>query len=460
MADVLVEARHLKKYFPLTGGVFRKVIGKVHAVDDVSFKIYRGETLGVVGESGCGKTTLGRTILRLLEPTAGQIFFEGRDITHLRGKELRELRREMQIVFQDPMASLDPRITIKNSVGEPLVVNGIARGPKMREMVLSLLQKVGLNEDHLNRFPHEFSGGQRQRICIARALALNPKFVVMDEPTSSTDVSVQAQTLNLMKDLQDEFKLTYMFISHNLSVVKHMSDRIAVMYLGKLVETGPTEEVFEKYLDEMRPQLLLEQGDRQLIPLEKLRRAPARAAILFELLSPLGFSPATTGHILKALDSTPGRQFFSPTHRLLKDRDFLIITPLSGEEGQERRYYIEEGMTGLSEPLRLRLTAFERDDTFVIPRDPAVAVIDYDKLSWPLVLRHWQPGDYFRPLGMEGMKKLSDFFIDEKVPRDEKEKIWLITEGDRIVWIPGMRLDDRYKITDDTKKILQIEWLR
>ncbi|MHA1770351.1 MAG: ABC transporter ATP-binding protein [Candidatus Thorarchaeota archaeon] len=247
MPETLVEVQNLKKYFPLTGGVFRKVVGKVHAVDDVSFKIYSGETLGVVGESGCGKTTLGRTILRLLEPTSGKIFFEGHDITHLKGRDLRLLRRQMQIVFQDPMASLDPRITIKNSVGEPLLVNGIARGPKMRDMVLSLLEKVGLTEDHLNRFPHEFSGGQRQRICIARALALNPKFVVMDEPTSSTDVSVQAQTLNLMKDLQDEFGLTYMFISHNLSVVKHMSDRVAVMYLGKLVELNPTD-IFAKPL--------------------------------------------------------------------------------------------------------------------------------------------------------------------------------------------------------------------
>ncbi|MCF2136517.1 MAG: ABC transporter ATP-binding protein [Candidatus Thorarchaeota archaeon] len=247
MPETLVEVQNLKKYFPLTGGVFRKVVGKVHAVDDVSFEIYRGETLGVVGESGCGKTTLGRTILRLLEPTDGKIFFEGQDITHLKGRDLRLLRRQMQIVFQDPMASLDPRITIKNSVGEPLLVNGIARGPKMRDMVLGLLEKVGLTEDHLNRFPHEFSGGQRQRICIARALALNPKFVVMDEPTSSTDVSVQAQTLNLMKDLQDEFGLTYMFISHNLSVVKHMSDRVAVMYLGKLVELNPID-IFAKPL--------------------------------------------------------------------------------------------------------------------------------------------------------------------------------------------------------------------
>ena len=239
MTEPLVEIENLKKYFPLTGGVFRKVVGKVHAVDDVSLDIREGETVGIVGESGCGKTTLGRTVLKLLNPTDGKIHFQGQDITELKGTALREIRRQMQIVFQDPMASLDPRVTIKNSVGEPLIVNKIARGPLLRNKVLELLQAVGLNEDHLNRFPHEFSGGQRQRICIARALALNPKFVVMDEPTSSTDVSVQAQTLNLMKDLQKDFKLTYMFISHNLSVVKHMSDRIAVMYLGKILELTP-----------------------------------------------------------------------------------------------------------------------------------------------------------------------------------------------------------------------------
>ncbi|MGV9169128.1 MAG: ABC transporter ATP-binding protein [Promethearchaeia archaeon] len=241
MTETLIEVEDLEKYFPLTGGVFRSVVGQVHAVDGVSFEIKKGETMGLVGESGCGKTTLGRTMLRLIEPTGGKIMFQGEDITHISGRDLRKLRSKMGIVFQDPMASLDPRVTIKNSVGEPLVVNGIARGPKMRDMVLELLRKVGLTEDHLNRFPHEFSGGQRQRICIARALALNPDFIVMDEPTSSTDVSVQAQSLNLMKDLQKEFDLTYMFISHDLSVVKHMSDRIAVMYLGQIVELTPRD---------------------------------------------------------------------------------------------------------------------------------------------------------------------------------------------------------------------------
>lgn len=241
MTETLIEVEDLEKYFPLTGGVFRSVVGQVHAVDGVSFEIKKGETMGLVGESGCGKTTLGRTMLRLIEPTGGKIIFQGEDITHISGRDLRKLRSKMGIVFQDPMASLDPRVTIKNSVGEPLVVNGIARGPKMRDMVLELLRKVGLTEDHLNRFPHEFSGGQRQRICIARALALNPDFIVMDEPTSSTDVSVQAQSLNLMKDLQKEFDLTYMFISHDLSVVKHMSDRIAVMYLGQIVELTPRD---------------------------------------------------------------------------------------------------------------------------------------------------------------------------------------------------------------------------
>ncbi|RDE13209.1 MAG: peptide ABC transporter substrate-binding protein [Candidatus Thorarchaeota archaeon] len=248
-ANILIEVKNLKKYYPLSGGVFRKVVGYVRAVDDISFDIYKGETLGLVGESGCGKTTAGRTILRLVPATAGEIFFEGEDINKMSRGDLHRLRRNMSIIFQDPMASLDPRLTIKNAVGEPLLVNGIARGHRLRNMVLELLEKVGLSEDHLNRFPHEFSGGQRQRVCIARALALRPKFVVMDEPTSSTDVSVQAQTLNLMKDLQQEFDLTYLFISHNLSVVKHMSDRVAVMYLGKIVELTPTD-IFE---DAMHP---------------------------------------------------------------------------------------------------------------------------------------------------------------------------------------------------------------
>jgi len=246
--ETLLEVNDLKKHFPIRGGVLSRTVGYVYAVDGVSFKIKKGETLGLVGESGCGKTTVGRCILRLIEPTSGGILFEGTDITKIDDKHMAKVRPRMQIVFQDPYASLNPRMTIKDIVGEPMLVNGIAKGLELRQRVLELLLMVGLTEDHMNRFPHEFSGGQRQRIGVARALALNPEFIVLDEPTSSLDVSVQAQTLNMLQDLQKKLGLTYLFISHNLSVIKHMSDKIAVMYLGKIVEIAPKAELFKSQL--------------------------------------------------------------------------------------------------------------------------------------------------------------------------------------------------------------------
>jgi len=248
MTEALLEVKGLKKHFPIQGGVISRTVGYVYAVDGVTFDVRKGETLGLVGESGCGKTTVGRCVLRLLEPTTGEVLFENRDILTLNDKQMRKLRANMQIVFQDPYASLNPRWTIKNIVGEPLLVNKIARGEELRSRVLELLKRVGLSEDHMSRFAHEFSGGQRQRIGIARALALNPKFIVLDEPTSSLDVSVQAQTLNIIRNLQHDLGLTYLFISHNLSVIKHMSDRIAVMYLGKIVELAPKQELFKRQL--------------------------------------------------------------------------------------------------------------------------------------------------------------------------------------------------------------------
>ena len=243
--DPLIEVRHVKKYFPIRKGLLQREVGRVHAVDDVTFAVAEGETLGLVGESGCGKSTLGRTIVRLLEPTDGEVRFQGKDISTLRTRALRPLRREMQMVFQDPYASLNPRKRVGSIIGTPLKIHGVEKG-KRRQRVQELLETVGLSPEHYNRFPHEFSGGQRQRIGVARALALNPKLIVADEPVSALDVSIQSQMLNLLADLQRELKLTYIFIAHDLGVVRHVSNRIAVMYLGKLVELSPAEDLYQR----------------------------------------------------------------------------------------------------------------------------------------------------------------------------------------------------------------------
>ncbi len=233
----LVEVRNLKKYFPITRGVvFQRRIGDIKAVDDVNFVIYKGETLGLVGESGSGKTTIGRTILRLHEPSGGEVEFDGKDLLALEPEEMRAMRRRMQMIFQDPYASLNPRMTIGTIVGEPLEVHDGLKGDEKNERISELLELVGINPGLVNRYPHEFSGGQRQRIGVARALALNPDLIVCDEPIASLDVSIQAQVVNLLKELQDEFQLTYLFIAHDLSMVRHISDRMAVMYLGKFME--------------------------------------------------------------------------------------------------------------------------------------------------------------------------------------------------------------------------------
>ncbi|MGG1441225.1 dipeptide ABC transporter ATP-binding protein [Brevibacillus laterosporus] len=244
MVEDLLVVNRLKKYYPITGGVFAKEIGAVKAVDDVSFHVKRGETLGLVGESGCGKSTTGRSILRLIEPTSGEVLFEGKDVARMKREEVREIRKDMQIIFQDPFASLNPRHTVGKILEEPLIVHGVNSSKERSKRVHELLEVVGLSTYHAGRYPHQFSGGQRQRIGIARALILNPKLIVADEPVSALDVSVQSQVLNLMQDLQKEYNLTYLFIAHDLSVVRHISDRVGVMYLGRIAEIADKDQLY------------------------------------------------------------------------------------------------------------------------------------------------------------------------------------------------------------------------
>ncbi len=241
----LLKVEGLKKYFPIFSGFFSKVTGQVKAVDNISFSVKAGETVGMVGESGCGKTTAGRSIIRLIEPTEGKILFKGQDLMSLKGKELKNMRRNMQIIFQDPYSSLNPRKTILEIVGEALETHNIAKGSEKEDIVAGLMSKVGLSPKYINRYPHEFSGGQRQRVGVARAIALKPSLIICDEPVSALDVSIQAQVINLLIDLREEMNLSYIFVAHDLSVVKHISHRIIVMYLGRIVEMAPTEQLFD-----------------------------------------------------------------------------------------------------------------------------------------------------------------------------------------------------------------------
>ncbi|WP_102716264.1 dipeptide ABC transporter ATP-binding protein [Paenibacillus castaneae] len=288
--ETLIEIRNLKKYFPVKGGVLKRTIGYVKAVDDVSFDIYKGETLGIVGESGSGKSTLGRLLIRLLDPTGGQIRFQDADISAISQRAMRKYRRDMQMVFQDPYSSLNPRMSVGELIAEPMLVQKTVAKSDRNERVIELLGKVGLPPEAASKYPHEFSGGQRQRIGIARALAIYPKFVIGDEPVSALDVSVQSQVLNLMDDLQDEFKLTYLFIAHDLSVVKHISDRVGVMYLGRLAELAHKDNLYEKPLHPYTKALL------SAVPVADVRHKKEKIKLVGEMPSPSNPPSGCTFH--------------------------------------------------------------------------------------------------------------------------------------------------------------------
>lgn len=286
----IVEVKNLVKYYPVFGGILRQEVDQVQAVDDVSFTIKEGETLGLVGESGCGKTTVGHTMLKLREPTSGSVVFDDRDIFQLTSQELKAIRREIQIVFQDPYASLDPRLPVGESIAEGLRIHRIGSNKERVDIVLEALANVGLEEYHAHRYPHEFSGGQRQRIGIARALALNPRFIVLDEPVSALDVSIQAQVLNILQNLQKDFNLTFLFVAHNLAVVEHISDRVAVMYLGKIVELADREGLFENPLHPYTQALM------SAIPLPDPTKKRERIILAGDVPSPLNPPPGCRFH--------------------------------------------------------------------------------------------------------------------------------------------------------------------
>jgi len=312
--EILVEVHNLVKYFPVRAGLLQRVVNQVKAVDDVSFTVKKGETLGLVGESGCGKTTVGRTMLRLVEPTSGVVKFNGRDVFSMKPRELKATRRDMQIIFQDPYASLDPRVPIGESVMEGLHIHNIGKPKERVEIMLATLKKVGLEDYHARRYPHEFSGGQRQRIGIARALALRPSFIICDEPVSALDVSIQSQVLNILKDLQAEFGLTYLFIAHNLSVVEHVSNRVAVMYLGKMVELTSREELFRNPLHPYTKALM------SAIPVPNPRLRRQRTILKGDVPSPLNppkgcrFHPRCPVAIEKCSQEEPQFKELSPDH--------------------------------------------------------------------------------------------------------------------------------------------------